>query len=86
MFVVAWLVVGVVIGFISVLIAGKHKGNLVSDIMVGMMGSILGGVLFRQFSDTDTNAWSVLVAVVTGAAALAVYHAIAGRGRGRPVL
>ena len=84
MFVVAWLVVGVVIGFVSVLIAGKHKGNLVSDIMVGMMGSILGGVLFRQFSDTDANAWSVLVAVVTGVAALAVYHAIAGRGR--PVL
>lgn len=81
MFFVAWLVVGVVIGFVSVLIAGKHKGNLVSDIMVGMLGSILGGVLFRQFSDTDANAWSVLVAVITGVAALAIYHAIAGRAR-----
>jgi uncharacterized membrane protein YeaQ/YmgE (transglycosylase-associated protein family) len=81
MFFVAWLVVGVVIGFISVLIAGKHKGNLVSDILVGMMGSILGGVLFRQLGDTDANAWSVLVAVITGVAALAIYHAIAGRGR-----
>ena len=78
---VAWLIVGLVVGFISYQLAGKTKDSLVLDIVVGLIGSILGGILFAWLGNSEATVWSVLVALITGGIFLAIYHALVGRGR-----
>ncbi len=78
---VAWLIVGLVVGFISDQLTGKTKDSLVLDIIVWLSSSILGGILFAWLGNSEATVWSVLVALITGVFFLAVYHALAGRGR-----
>ena len=82
--ILAWIVLGLVAGFIaSKLVVGSGQGVLV-DILLGVVGAVVGGWLFQQFGGrgvTGFDIYSVLVAVVGAVVVLMLYHAIVGRRR-----
>ena len=63
----AWIVLGLVAGFIGSKIVNKRGEGLILDIVLGVVGAIVGGWLFTAFGSsgvTGLNVYSLLVAVV----------------------
>jgi uncharacterized membrane protein YeaQ/YmgE (transglycosylase-associated protein family) len=81
MSILAWIVLGLVAGFIGSKIVNKRGDGLVLDLVLGIVGAIAGGWLFNLFGAsgvTGLNLYSLLVAVVGAVVVLVVYHAIRG--------
>lgn len=79
MSVFAWIVLGLIAGYIGSKIVNKHGEGLIVDLVLGIVGAIAGGWLFNMFGAsgvTGLNLYSLLVAVVGAIAVLVVYHAI----------
>lgn len=82
--ILAWIVLGVVAGFIASKLVNKSGSGLILDLVLGIVGAVVGGFLFNQFGAagvTGFNIYSLLVAVIGAVVVLVIYHAIAGRGR-----
>ena len=82
MSIIAWLVLGLVAGFIASKIVNKSGEGLILDIVLGIVGAFVGGFLFTFFGAepvTGFNLYSVFVAVAGSVVVLFLYHAIAGR-------
>ena len=82
---VAWIVLGLISGFVASKIVNKSGEGIVMDIVLGIVGAVAGGWLFNTFGHmgaTGLNLYSVLVAVVGAVIVLFIYHAIVG-GRSR---
>jgi uncharacterized membrane protein YeaQ/YmgE (transglycosylase-associated protein family) len=82
MSIVAWLILGLIAGFIASKIVNKTGAGLILDIVLGIIGAIAGGFLFSFFGAggvTGLNLYSLLVAVIGAIVVLLIYHAIAGR-------
>lgn len=78
----AWIVVGLIAGFIASKVVNKSGGGLVFDLILGIIGAFVGGWLFNQFGSqgvSGINLWSILVATVGAIVVLFIYHAITGR-------
>lgn len=78
----AWIVLGLVAGFIGSKLVNKSGEGFVLDILLGIVGAVVGGWLFSAFGAagvTGLNLYSLLVAVVGAVVFLVVYHAIIGR-------
>ena len=77
MSIVAWIVLGLVAGFIaSKIVDGNGQGALI-DILLGIVGSVVGGWLFNTFGMPGVvgfNVYSLLVAVIGASVVLALYH------------
>lgn len=87
MSILAWMVLGLIAGFVASKIVNKTGEGVVMDIVLGVVGAVAGGWLFNQFGQpgvTGLNIWSFLVAVVGAVILLVLYHALTGRGA-RPV-
>lgn len=84
MTVLAWIVLGLIAGFIaSKMVNGTGEGAIL-DIVLGIIGSVAGGFLFNTFGAhgvTGLNVYSVVVSVIGAVVVLLVYHTIIGRGR-----
>jgi uncharacterized membrane protein YeaQ/YmgE (transglycosylase-associated protein family) len=83
MSIIAWIVLGLIAGFIASKIVNKSGEGFLLDIVLGVVGSVVGGYLFQTFGMagvTGLNIYSILVAVVGAIVVLFVYHLIAGRG------
>jgi uncharacterized membrane protein YeaQ/YmgE (transglycosylase-associated protein family) len=75
----AWIILGLIAGFIGSKIVNKHGDGLILDIILGIVGAVVGGYLFSAFGGsgvTGLNLYSLLVAVVGAIVVLVVYHAI----------
>lgn len=75
----AWIVLGLLAGFIGSKIVNKRGEGLMLDILLGIVGAIVGGWLFTSFGAsgvTGLNLYSLLVAVVGAVVILVVYHAV----------
>ena len=82
MSVIAWLVLGLIAGFIASKIVDKEGKGLFVNIILGIVGAEVGGWLFRIFGMsgvTGFNLYSLLVAVAGAVALLWVYHALLRR-------
>lgn len=79
---VAWIFLGLIAGVVaSKLVDGNGQGA-VMDIVLGVVGAILGGWLFTYFGwagVTGFNLYSLLVAIVGASLILLLYHAISSR-------
>jgi len=75
----AWILLGLVAGFIaSKIVSGTGQGMVV-DIVLGIVGALLGGWLFTGFGMAGVsgfNLYSLLVAVVGSIVLVVIYHAI----------
>ena len=75
----AWIILGLLAGFIGSKIVNKHGEGIGMDIVLGVVGAVLGGWLFGLLGVsgvTGLNIYSLIVAVIGAVIALAVYHAI----------
>ena len=78
----AWIVLGLIAGFIASKLVNKTGGSLVLDLVLGVVGAFVGGWLFNTFGQsgvTGLNLWSLLVAVIGAVVVLFIYHAVTGR-------
>ncbi|MFC7739220.1 GlsB/YeaQ/YmgE family stress response membrane protein [Roseomonas sp. GCM10028921] len=82
MSIIGWLVLGLIAGFIaSKIYAGSGQGAVV-DIILGVIGAVVGGFLFNAFGAagvTGFNIYSMIVAIVGAVVVLWIYHAVTGR-------
>jgi len=77
-----WIILGLVAGFIGSKIVNKRGEGMFLDIILGIVGAIVGGFLFSMFGAhgvTGLNIYSLLVAVIGAIVVLWVYHAIVRR-------
>ncbi len=75
----AWIVLGLLAGFIGSKIVNKSGEGLLLDIVLGILGALAGGWLFNEFGHsgvTGLNLYSLLVAVIGAVILLVIYHAI----------
>jgi len=81
---VAWIVLGFVAGFIGSKLVNHTGEGLIRDVLLGVVGAIIGGYLFNLFGAsgvTGLNLYSLLVAVIGAVVFLIVYHTIFRRRR-----
>jgi uncharacterized membrane protein YeaQ/YmgE (transglycosylase-associated protein family) len=82
MSVIGWIILGLVAGFIGSKIVNKSGSGMLMDIVLGVVGAIVGGVIFSFFGQagvTGFNIYSLIVAVIGSVVVLWLYHAINGR-------
>jgi uncharacterized membrane protein YeaQ/YmgE (transglycosylase-associated protein family) len=82
MSIIAWLVLGLIAGFIASRIVNKAGSGFILDIVLGIVGAFVGGFLFSLFGHegvTGFNLYSMLVAIVGAIVVLLIYHAFFGR-------
>ena len=75
----AWLVLGLGAGFIGSKLVNKRGDGLFLDIILGVVGAIVGGWLFTMFGASGVNGfilYSLIVAVIGSVLVLVIYHAL----------
>ncbi len=74
-----WIVLGLISGFIASKLVNKSGEGVLLDIILGVIGAVVGGWLFTTFGMagiTGVNLYSMLVAVVGAVVVLVIYHAL----------
>ena len=82
MSILAWIVLGLISGFIASKLVNKAGEGAIMDIVLGIVGALVGGWLFTYFGAagvTGFNVYSMLVAVVGAVLVLIIYHALTRR-------
>jgi uncharacterized membrane protein YeaQ/YmgE (transglycosylase-associated protein family) len=82
MSIIAWIVLGLIAGFIASKIVNKVGQGFWLDIALGIIGALVGGFIFESLGGTGVtgfNLYSMLVAVIGAIIVLVVYHAVTGR-------
>jgi uncharacterized membrane protein YeaQ/YmgE (transglycosylase-associated protein family) len=76
MSVLAWIVVGIIAGFLAKsVVPGEAPAGVLGDLVVGIVGALLGGWLFNTFGNpgvSGLNLWSIVVAFVGGVVLLLI--------------
>jgi uncharacterized membrane protein YeaQ/YmgE (transglycosylase-associated protein family) len=84
MSIIGWIVLGLIAGFIASKIVNKRGEGVIMDIVLGIIGALVGGFIFSTLGSsgvTGFNLYSMVVAVIGAVVVLLVYHAITGRRR-----
>jgi uncharacterized membrane protein YeaQ/YmgE (transglycosylase-associated protein family) len=81
--ILAWLVLGLIAGFIASKLMGAGGYGLVGDIIVGIIGAVLGGFLFglltgRSDGVNNLDLGSILVAIVGACLLIGILRAVSG--------
>ena len=79
MSILAWLVLGLISGFIASKLVNKSGEGVVLDIVLGIIGAVVGGWIFNTLGHSGVNGvniYSMFVAVVGAVVVLVVYHAL----------
>ena len=82
MSIIGWIILGLIAGFIGSKIVNKTGEGFFLDIVLGIVGAIVGGVIFTAVGATGVtgfNLYSMFVAVIGAIVVLVLYHAIFGR-------
>jgi uncharacterized membrane protein YeaQ/YmgE (transglycosylase-associated protein family) len=77
MSILAWIVLGLIAGFIGSKIVNKSGEGIVFDILLGIVGAVVGGFLFRTLGASGVsglNVYSLIVAVIGSVVFLLIYH------------
>ena len=86
---VAWIILGLISGFIASKIVNKRGEGIAGDILLGIIGAVVGGWLFATYGRvarvhpvagiSGLNIESIVVAVVGAVVVLVLYHAVRRR-------
>lgn len=79
---VAWIVLGLVAGFIGSKIVNRKGEGIILDVLLGVIGALAGGWMFHMFGAhgvSGLNLYSLVVAVIGSVVLLLLYHLIRGR-------
>jgi uncharacterized membrane protein YeaQ/YmgE (transglycosylase-associated protein family) len=83
--IIAWIVLGLIAGFIASLLVNRHGEGWFGDVILGIIGAVVGGFIaqaagFRGI--TGFNIWSILIAVGGAVVCLIIYHMVMPHGAG----
>ena len=79
MSIIGWIILGLIAGFIASKIVNKRGEGLLRDMVLGIVGALVGGFLFRLVGHhgvTGLNLYSLFVAVIGAIVVLVAFHAI----------
>jgi uncharacterized membrane protein YeaQ/YmgE (transglycosylase-associated protein family) len=79
MSIIAWIILGLIAGFIASKIVNRSGEGAILDVLLGICGAVVGGWLFHIFGMsgvTGLNLYSMVVATVGAVAFLVVYHGL----------
>ncbi|HQT89184.1 MAG TPA: GlsB/YeaQ/YmgE family stress response membrane protein [Acidiphilium sp.] len=79
MSIIGWIILGLIAGFIASKIVNRTGSGVIIDIVLGVVGAMVGGFIFHLFGGagvTGFNLYSLLVAIVGAVVVLVAYHAI----------
>jgi uncharacterized membrane protein YeaQ/YmgE (transglycosylase-associated protein family) len=79
--IVAWLVIGLLAGWLAGVIMPGRGFGLIGDLIIGLVGAFIGGLILNLLvPDATFGFWgSLLVALIGACILVAILHAIAGR-------
>lgn len=86
---VTWLLLGLISGFIASHLVNHRGEGMVLDVLLGIVGAIIGGwlaALLGVAGATALNLYSIIVSVAGAVAFLVIYHAIRRGVVGRRIL
>ena len=84
MSIVSWILLGLIAGFIGSKIVNSEGQGLWLNIVLGIVGAVVGGFLFSIFGATGItgfNIYSLIVAIIGSVVVLWLYHQLVGRRR-----
>ena len=84
MSIIAWLVLGLLAGWIASMIMGSGGYGVIGDIIVGILGALIGGFITGPLFGIDVtgfNLTSLIVAVIGAIVLIAIYRAVTGTRR-----
>jgi uncharacterized membrane protein YeaQ/YmgE (transglycosylase-associated protein family) len=77
---IAWAVVGLISGWLAGKVMKGSGYGVVGDVVVGLVGALVGGFVVSLFATGATGFWgSIVVAFLGACLCIAVVRAIAGR-------
>jgi len=84
--ILAWLVVGLIAGWLASLVMRGGGYGLIGDIIVGVVGALIGGFLAATFlkmpnAVNGINITSILVAFIGAVILIAILRMVSGRRR-----
>jgi uncharacterized membrane protein YeaQ/YmgE (transglycosylase-associated protein family) len=82
--IISWLILGLVVGFIASKIVNKTGSGLIMDIVLGVVGAVVGGWIFSFFGHTGVtglNLYSFVVALIGALVVMLAYHFIVRRSQ-----
>jgi uncharacterized membrane protein YeaQ/YmgE (transglycosylase-associated protein family) len=80
----SWIIVGLIAGWLANQMMRGGRGNMVTDIVVGIIGAFVGGWLAGALfgvpnAVNGVNVGSIVVAFLGAVAAIAIVRALPGR-------
>ena len=84
----AWLLLGLLAGFIASHMVNHRGEGMVLDILLGIVGAVVGGWVFHMLglaAVSSLNLYSLLVAVIGSVLFLVIYHGIRRSVMGRRI-
>lgn len=80
--IIAWLVVGLVAGWLAGMVMKGGGYGVIGDIVVGLVGALVGGFLMSFFDAGATGFWgSIFVAFIGACVMIAIVRAVGGGPR-----
>jgi len=79
-----WIIIGLIAGYLASMVMGRGGYGVVGDIVVGLVGALLGGFLasvlgLGGLNSNDPISWGSLIIAVLGAIILiAIVRALSG--------
>ncbi|MEI9887907.1 MAG: GlsB/YeaQ/YmgE family stress response membrane protein [Rhizomicrobium sp.] len=81
MTILGWVIFGAITGWLASLIVNKRGEGCFVNIALGLVGSVVGGLIFRSLSNFDVfgfNLTSIIVGVLGAVIVLFLWHAVTG--------
>jgi uncharacterized membrane protein YeaQ/YmgE (transglycosylase-associated protein family) len=80
--IIAWLILGLIAGFIASKLVNREGEGMAMDIVLGIVGAVVGGFIANIMGFhgiTGFDLYSILVSVLGAVVVLVVYHAATRR-------
>jgi uncharacterized membrane protein YeaQ/YmgE (transglycosylase-associated protein family) len=88
MVIIGWIIIGIVAGFLArLLVPGRDPMGFVATVVLGIAGSIVGGLLAKALFNDDSVGWfgstvgAVILLLIWNAVVVNRRHGVRGFGR-----
>lgn len=68
--IISWIVIGLIAGWLAGVAMRGGGYGIIGDIIVGLIGALIGGFLFGLLVEGDTGFWGSMVVAFLGACIL----------------
>ncbi len=65
--VIIWIIIGLIAGWLATQIIGGRRGGLLRNLAIGLIGAIIGGLIFSSIAIVPTGLLGALVSATIGA-------------------